>query len=216
MRSRRLMALVMLAMLTCARPADAGWLDFIWEMTGPRMIGFGIDCEVAIARDPATACVTPFGRFPRPGTARLREGFDPRFWISTEAFYYRSKNSEAFSSSKGVNGFGVDPMLVFSRIKDMKYPSKSIRFTAAAGLTLQRFWSEDFEAFGNSGFKFRPLSVEVPFIQDTRLNFAYNLRYYWDGYEATSAVEGTQRIPAAFIKVDRSETVHGFTVALIF
>ena len=27
--------------LACARPADAGWLDFIWEMSGPQMIGVG-------------------------------------------------------------------------------------------------------------------------------------------------------------------------------
>jgi hypothetical protein len=78
---------------------------------------------------------------------------------------------------------------------------------------LQRFWSDDFEAFGNSGFKFRPIAVEFPVGGPFRLNVAYNLRYYWDGFEAIPAGQGT---PAVFRKADQPETVHGLGFTVTF
>ena len=50
MGGKRVLALVVLGVLACARPADAGWLDIIWEMTGPRMISF---------ETPGSSIVTP-------------------------------------------------------------------------------------------------------------------------------------------------------------
>ena len=211
MVGRKVGAVVVLAVLACARPADAGWLDFIWEMTGPQMVGFGIECEVGIARNPDRGCIIPGWRFSNANIARGEKPQDHWFWVSTGAFYYVSTDEE-FTSS-GVRGFGVDPMVLFSRFND----KRTIRVTAGAGLTVQRFWSDDFEAFGNSGFKFRPLAVDFPVAGRMRLNVAYNLRYFWDGFESSPAVEGTPttpRIPAVFRKGDQAETVHalGFTV----
>ncbi|MEO7134882.1 MAG: hypothetical protein ABI024_11755 [Vicinamibacterales bacterium] len=207
MRSRRLLAFVVLAMLACARPADAGWLDIIWEMTGPRMIGIGGECEIAIARNPDKGCILPFARFPRAQAPK-----EQWFYLSTEAFYYFSVPHNGFSTGE-VQGFGVDPMVLFSRIN----ASNTVRVTSGVGLSFQRFWSDDVDAFGNSGLKVRPLAVEFPLgVKKARVNLAYNLRYYWDGFEARPAVEGTRRIPAVFRKVDQPETVHGLTIAFTF
>src|SRR5688572_25761864 len=107
MRSRRLLACVVLAMLAYARPAHAGWLDIIWEMTGPRMIGIGGECEIAIARNPDKGCILPLGRFPRVQAPK-----EQWFYLSTEAFYYFSVPHKGFSTGE-VQGFGVDPMLLF-------------------------------------------------------------------------------------------------------
>jgi hypothetical protein len=220
MRSRRVGAFVVLAVLACARPADAGWLDFIWEMTGPRMIGFGVECEVGITRDPDKGCTIPFKTFLQTRDGKSRDSKDPWFWFSTGAFYYVSADHKGFSAGEA-HAIGVDPMVLFSRIKDNEAErSKSIRVTAGAGLTLQRFWGDHFEAFGNTGFKFRPLAVEFPLgIGEIRVNVAYNLRYYWNGFEAIPAVDETPttpRIPAIFRKVDQPETVHGFVIAFTF
>jgi hypothetical protein len=222
MRSRRVGAFVVLAVLACARPADAGWLDFIWEMTGPRMIGVGVECEVAIKSKRDKGCAIPGWRFQQFKSDKPRDSKDPdpRFWFSTGAFYYVSADYKGFSAGEA-HAIGVDPMVLFSRIKvNEARRSKSIRVTAGAGLTLQRFWGDEFEAFGNTGLKFRPLAVDFPLpYKSLRVNVAYNLRYYWDGFEAIPGVDETPttpRIPALFRKVDQPETVHGLVIAFTF
>lgn len=206
MGSRRLGALVVLAVLVFARPADAGWLDFIWEMTGPRMIGIGIDCEVGLARKPDKRCLTPLGRIPWPKVDDP-DPQDHRFFFASEAFYYLSAPYKSFGWGE-VQGVGVDPIVLFSRIR-----TNSVRLTSGAGFTVQRFWGDGFDAFGNIGLKFRPLGVDVPLPGDLRLNIAYNLRYYWDGFEVIPPAGET---PAAFRKVDQAEAVHGITIAIRF
>lgn len=220
MGRRRLLAFVLLGMLAWARPAHAGWLDIIWEMTGPRMIGIGAGCEISIARDPAKGCDFPAKGLPN-GKVK-----DDWFWFSTDAFYYFSASHNGFNGGD-VGGFAVDPMVLFSRIKSPRpnaqgiiLPAKAIRVTAGAGFTFQRFWGDDFNSFGNKGFKFRPIGVEFPLgLKSLRANVAYNLRYYWDGFESIPAVDGTAttpRIPAVFRKVDKPETVHGIAISITF
>ena len=60
---------MVLGVFACARPADAGWLDIIWEMTGPRMIGIGGECERSLKRDGEWRCILPLIGQPRPAAA---------------------------------------------------------------------------------------------------------------------------------------------------
>lgn len=198
MGGKRVLALVVLGMLACARPADAGWLDIIWEMTGPRMIGIGGACEKSIKRDGEWRCILPFIGQPRPGGAPA----DDWFWISAESYYYFSTAHNGFKAGR-VHGFGVDPMLSLSRTS-----TRGVRVSSGLGFTLQRFWSSDFDAFGNAGYKFKPIAVEFPVpIGTARASVAYSLRYYWDGFESA---------PPVFRKAEAAETVHGLVISFTF
>ena len=199
MGSKRVLALVVLGVLACARPADAGWLDIIWEMTGPRMIGIGGACERSIKRDGEWRCILPFIGAPRPGG---RAPAAEWFWVSAESYYYFSTAGNGYKAFD-VQGFGFDPMLSLSQTS-----SKGVRVSSGVGLTLQRFWSSDFDAFNNAGFKFKPIAVEFPLpIKTARASIAYNLRYYWDGFESA---------PPVLRKTDAPETVHGLVISFTF
>ena len=199
MGGKRVLALVVLGVFACARPADAGWLDFIWEMTGPRMIGIGGQCERSLKRDGEWRCILPLIGQPRPGG---RAPADDWFWVSAESYYYFSTAGNGFKTG-GVQGFGFDPMLSLSRTS-----TKGVRVSGGVGLTWQRFWSSDFDAFGNAGFKFKPIAVEFPIpISTARASVAYNLRYYWDGFESA---------PPVLRKKAAAETVHGLVISFTF
>ena len=198
MGSKRVLGLVVLGMFACARPADAGWLDIIWEMTGPRMIGIGANCERSIKRDADWRCIFPLVGSPRPGD---RQTSDDWLWLSGETFYYFSTSGNGYQTGD-VQAFGFDPMLLLSRTKNR------VRVTSGGGLTFQRFWGSEIDGFGNAGFKFRPIAVEFPLpVRTLKVNIAYNLRYYWDGFESA---------PPVFRKTDAPETVHGLVIAFTF
>ena len=83
-----------------------------------------------------------------------------------------------------------------------------MRVSSGFGLTLQRFWSSDFDAFGNAGFKFKPIAVEFSLpISTARASVAYGLQYYWDGFESA---------PPVLRKTGTPETVHGLVISFTF
>ena len=194
MRSRRLLAFVVLAVLACARPAHAGWLDFIWELTGPQMIGFGGSCEMSLGRNGTWRCTVPLKAL------GSRSPGDHWFWISAESYYYFSLPHNGFEGGR-VRMFTFDPMVSLSR------RTGDTRVLSGLGLSLQRFSSADFDGFGNAAIKLRPIAVEFPAGNRLRVTVGYNLRYYWDGFESA---------PPVLSKSDRAEVAHGLTFAFTF
>lgn len=198
MGSKRVLALVVFGVLACARPADAGWLDFIWEMTGPQMIGIGGGCEMSLARNGDWRCTVPFKRLPnRLSTSDQK---DDRWWVSAYTYYYFSTSYNHYDAN-AVHGFGVDPMLSFAHYRGR------VRITHGAGFTLQRFWSDDFQTVGNAGLKIQPVTAEIPVAGTVKMKLAYNLRVYWDGFESN---------PPALTKTSASERTHGLVVSFTF
>jgi hypothetical protein len=200
MAAKRVLALVVLAVLASARPANADWLDIIWEMTGPQMIGIGATCERSVRADGDWRCIVPFKRLGRPLGGARNEPLD-WLWVSASAFYYVSTSHKGYGGGD-VQGFGFDPMLVFSRFR-----GEDVRFTSGFGLSLQRFWSSDFDAVGNAGLKFQPVAVEFPVGGTAKAKLAYNLRYYWDGFEST---------PPVLAKASLGEATHGIVFSVTF
>ena len=196
MGGKRVLALVVLGVFACARPADAGWLDIIWEMTGPRMIGVGAGCEVSLNKH--YRCTVPFTRLP-DGLGRSNQD-DDRWWVSAYGYYYWSAAYNNYNAYD-VQGFGIDPMVSYS-----KFHGK-VRITNGVGFTLQRFWSDDFPTVGNAGLKIQPVTAEFPLGGTLKLELAYNLRYYWDGFESA---------PHMLRKKAASETVHGLVISFTF
>lgn len=200
MGRRRVRALVFLGVLTCARPADAGWLDFIWEMTGPQMIGIGGGCEKSL-QSGEWRCDVPGRRF--PGVLGTRNQQDDRWWVKAYTYYYFSTSYNDYDAFH-VQGVGFDPQLMVAY-----YPGERdrVRITHAAGVSLQRFWSDEFAETINSGsIKVQPIAAEFPFL-GPKLKLALNLRYYWDGFTS---------LPPDMTRKEQSEGTIGFVASFTF
>jgi hypothetical protein len=75
-------------------------------------------------------------------------------------------------------------------------------------VSLQRFWSDEFaETVGNVSFKIQPVTAEVGVGGTAKLRLAYNLRYFWDGFNSA---------PPGLSKSEQSEGTHGFVVSFTF
>jgi hypothetical protein len=199
MGSRRVLALVVLVVLASARPADAGWLYFIWEMSGPQMIGIGGGCERSL-RSGEWRCDVPLRRF--PDVIRTRNQADDRWWVKAYSYYYFSTSENQYDAGK-VQGFGVDPQLMVAY-----YPGagKSVRVTHGAGVSYQRFWSEGFTDTVNAG-SYKVEAVSAEFGTGAKLKVAVNLRYWWDGF--TSPAPNMTR-------QEKSEGTIGFVASFTF
>jgi hypothetical protein len=167
-------------------------------MTGPQMIGIGGGCEMSLARDGDWRCSVPFKRLPnRLGRSNQKD--DP-WWFSANAYYYLSTSYNDYDAN-AVHGFGIDPMVSYA------YYRGGTRLTHGAGVTLQRFWSDDFSTVGNVGLKFQPVTAEFPLGGTAKVKLAYNLRVYWDGFESN---------PPVMTKTSASERTHGLVVSFTF
>src|SRR5918996_6181486 len=85
-----LLWLTLLGVLAAPRGAHGSWLDIIWEMTGPRLYGIGIDCELGPG---GNACVI-FPGFPL-GTRDTRRPV----WFTLEArgYFWDADDDNQFS-----------------------------------------------------------------------------------------------------------------------
>lgn len=196
---RRVLALVILGVLMTARPAHADWWDFIWEMSGPQMIGIGGGCEWSLQSDD-WRCDIPLRRF--PGALKTRDQKrDDHWWAKTDAFYYFSTAKNGYDPGN-VYGFGVDPMVTYA------YYGGGWRFSHGTGVSLQRFWSADFaESINNVSFKIQLISAEVGIGGTAKLKLAYNLRYFWDGFASA---------PPGLSRKEGSEGTQGFVISVTF
>lgn len=198
MGSRRVLALVILGVLVTARPAHADWWDFIWEMSGPQMYGLGGGCEWSLSTKGEYRCTIPAQRLPRRlGTMDQKK--DP-LWVSAYSYYYWSTGKGEYFSGH-VQGFGVDPMLSYAHYWG------PVRVTHGAGVSIQRFWSSDFDAVSNFSYKIQPITGEWKW-GSTRQKLSLNLRYFMDGFDTTT--------PPKLGKTEKSEGTIGFTFGVMF
>src|SRR5687767_391565 len=89
MRATRVMWLALLGTLVTARPAPAGWLDIIWEMSGPRMAGVRVVGWELGLPDRDSRWLIGFVQLPRPQLGDPPPP-DHRFWLNTELYLYHS------------------------------------------------------------------------------------------------------------------------------
>src|SRR5687768_12165953 len=93
MHRRLVLCVIFLAVLVAPRTAYAGLGDLIWEMSGPMMIGWGLECDFVIKSESGKVPSKPdcnlFGRrlvsvyAPRITDRRLWMSFESRLFYST-------------------------------------------------------------------------------------------------------------------------------------
>lgn len=213
MRAKALLWIVTLAILAFPRTSHAGIIDVILEMSGPQLLGFGLQCDIALD-DGATPQCMLFGK--RLGWETRRS---ERVWVDLLAAAYfstgrdnedKENNVQHHFSAGRARMIGFDPM-VSTRLNPSS--SSSHRLYSGIGVSLNRFFGPDIEAFNNWAIKLRPLGWDWDrgfafWGQTWKLDAAYNLRLYPNGFDATEN--------GGLSSTSELEVVHGFVVGLSF
>ena len=157
-------------------PLDAGasFLDFIFDMSGPQMIGKGARCRMPV-KGGETKC--DFFSIRRSGVEPDVVA-DKRPWVNLEGAVYTSTGkNEGNTDYEAFHTF----MLSFEPMVEVASKSAGTwRLFHGAGLASHFLFGPDFRRFGNAGFKVRPVGVEI----GDSWEVALNIRLYPDGFGA--------------------------------
>lgn len=195
-------AIVLFASLAVPGAANAGIIDFIWEMSGPQMIGFLTNCEFDLHEDRHECRVLDVHL---SGDRQFRE--QRRLWLTLTGGAYFSTGRD---SDTNTNEFelGSVKMLAYEPTLDVRsYQSRNLKFDhGVIGLSYFYLIGSKFKKYDNIGLKLVPIAVTIG-----PVNVAYNFRIFPNGF--TSEQFGGPTEPVAD---RRSELVHGFSVGYFF
>ena len=179
------LSLVVTGMVVCVPvQARASFLDIIWEMSGPQMVGYGLLlCRVTIVGSQTTCQVTE--KRLGPGATTIKER---RTWVNLEGAVYVST-----WKNQGSTDYRAGRTFMASFEPALEVASKTsgrVRLFHGAGLTSHFLAGPDFRRFTNAGFKVRPIAFEF----GDHFEVAYNERYYPNGFAAYQfGIEGAVR-----------------------
>ena len=170
-------AVFLLAMLAAPRRSDAGLLDFIWEMSGPQMLGPSIGCMLTFKGNLQWCVVSPL----KANRLLIDENLHgPFLFLGGEYTFSTGRDGADGAEYKFFNTHrvAVTPQMMFRSLTWNRW--KEVTFYHSAGFTFERLFGVDdarFDAFGKAGFIFVP--VEAAF---TRFHLALKFRLYPDGF----------------------------------
>ena len=198
-------ALTMLLILP--RPGTAGIIEIIAEMSGPRMIGFGLECRLTFSGRWESCKVAS------PTTALIFAENQPdvKMWLSVGGKYFFSINKTVNGQHYGtgeVKMWSFDPMLEF---ESKSWPVKDFNldlqvYHGVMGVSYNVFLG-DFPTFSNVALKLRPAGVVIPFSKNWGVDLSYDIRLYPRG--VTAGDFGKDPIPGA---EPSREAVHSFVL----
>jgi hypothetical protein len=188
--------LALLMLVGLPRAGSAGVLDIIWELSGPRMVGYGLYCRFTL--DGKSVSCLPG----RQEQALLAQAENHRPWIATEGYFYFSIPKNGFSNGD-VYMLALEPSV---EIPLTKYGDTL--FYSGAGITYDGLFGPAFFAFDNFGYKVRPIAF-----QRKGWGVAYNIRFYPNDF----AHDLFNPAVSASVPSDRpKEIIHTFSITIPF
>lgn len=175
---RALSVTVVLLGILLIRPGDAraGLMDFIWDMSGPQMVGVVLRCRVPLGGGTAQCEFVEKKVGIQEGQTDVMKG--PRVWFNVEgAIYTSTGKNEGTTDFRAfrTHMLGFDPIVEYAWVSNDR-----VRVFTGAGVTLQFLVGDGFNRFGKAGFKVRPIGVEL----GDHVELAFNVRLYPDGFGA--------------------------------
>lgn len=175
---RLLPVMVALVGILLIRPGDAqaGLMDFIWDMSGPQMIGGTFRCRIPVGGG-ATKC-SAVG-YPVFGVDKFASDVmtERRTWVNLGAALYTStgkNDGDTNYRAWRTEMVSFEPMVEHAWVSNARF-----RVFQGAGGTFQFLFGPDVpDAFGNAGFKLRLIGVEIGDLWEV----AFNMRLYPDGF----------------------------------
>ena len=147
-------AALVLALLGVPRPCDAGLLEFIWEMSGPQLLGAGYGCFFTL-RMKSEEC--------RVGgaTLALTQPKAPKVLISLGGAVFGSTGKD--SDTQGYD-WGEVWMLalepgVFVRSRQYVEGSRAPQLSHGAGISYDLLFGRDFKRFDKFAFTITPIDL---------------------------------------------------------
>ena len=183
--------------LMCPRPASAGIIDFIWEMSGPQMAGIPIVCDIDV-RTGEYQCRA--SELHLKGNRDFRRG-KGQLWIGAGGGVYISTGKNTTMREFGfacVQLVAVEPTVNY---RWHESPGRVVAIESGAGPSYFVLHGDGFETFGKFGIKTVPFEVRYK-----RFTAGYTYRLFPNGF--TSAEFG---VPAGSPNTHNGrEHVHGF------
>ena len=168
-------AVFLLAMLAAPRRSDAGVLDFIWEMSGPQMLGPSIGCMLTFKGELRRCLVSPLL------TQRMLgdKGFQgPFLYVAGEYTFSTGKNA----GGHDYKFFNTHRLAFAPQLMVRSTRVNNIDLFHAAGITYEYLFGvddADFPSFDKFGFVFTPVEFAFP-----KFSIAPKIRVYPNGYTA--------------------------------
>ena len=189
----RTFGIALLALLAFPRAGSADLIDFIWEMSGPQMIGVGLlHCEYDLPDgDPRCRFIS-------------HEGQRHRVWrLALDATAYTSTGKSSGTHDYPFGRIGmvaVEPML---EVRSCCTDEAGFSVHHGVGLSYDFLFGRHFSRFNNFGVKITPIGITFK-----KFSAAYNVRVYPHGFTADEFGLG----PQLFGLSRPRETLHGFSV----
>jgi hypothetical protein len=188
-------------LLATPREGSAGIGEWIWEMSGPMMVGGVVECRYSVLDGGWDSCTVS-------GVPLRQRKYDQKLWLALAGGIYGStgKNSDGTDYRGGkVWMLAFDPMIEIQSAGNDRFGI----YHGVFGVSYNLMFGPDFSSFTNAAFKLRPIGFFVPFIKNTKLDVAYNLRLYPNGFSA-DAFGLTSEVPSG----PGTETVHSISIGL--
>lgn len=157
-------------LLGLPRSSDAGILEFIWEMSGPQLIGYGHSCRLPLGTKPV-GCQVDVARDSPDGPNR--RAF---LVLQGAAFFSTSRDSKTVKYEWfDVGMFAFEPTVMVAS----KMPSSrdGVRVAHGSGITYNFLFGRDFDSFDKFGILIVPFEVTY-----RNMAVAAKVRIYPNGF----------------------------------
>jgi hypothetical protein len=202
-------ASVFAASLAYPITASAGIGEIILQMSGPRMLGVGLECRMVFSgtREPC--------KVSSPATAVFFAENQPdvKMWLSLGGGFYWSLNKTVDGQDYDtgeVKMWSFDPML---EIESKAWPieNKNLKlqiYHGVLGVSYNLLHGDAFPTFSNAALRLRPAGIVIPFSTNWGVDFSYNVRLYPRGFTP----EDFGKVALPDTEPNRGEAVHSFVI----
>jgi hypothetical protein len=202
-----MLALLVAAMSAVPQRSEASIIDFIWEMSGPRMLGLGYQCLVSVTgKVDQCGLNSAMMRYepPQPADGRdvpPRRSAVPFFVLGATLFASTGHNSQ----SQGYDWGEIWMLAVEPALAVRTHNGENVRIHHSAGISYDLLFGRDIGAFDKFAIAVTP--VEVAFRK--RVSVGLKFRFYPHG------TSNDEFKPGPLIKKDRAfESTWGLTFAV--
>ena len=168
-----ILGLMMFALLGVPRRSDAGLLEFIWEMSGPQMIGSGASCLYTFGLQKVECRLG--GVFFRGAGGPDVNIHGPFLVLGGSGLVSTSKDSDTQQYGWfDANMVAFEPgVLVFSKVS----PTSDLRIAHGTGVTWGLLFGDKFRRFDKFGYSLVPIEVSYK-----KFIGALKIRIYPNGF----------------------------------
>ena len=174
------------AMLGTPRTSEAGLFDFIWEMSGPQMVGAGYGCLFSpppriVKKGCRLGGVAGYSALLETEGQRAANQKEERLFVALNGAYYFStgKNSKDPATGEKVDYLffhehmvAASPALVVQSARWREFT-----FYHGTGISYNFLFGQDFKAFDKFAFTITPIDVAF-----RRVSAGFTLRLYPNGF----------------------------------